>query len=69
MIEMLAELRKLRQQLHDVMGRLMQEAENQPESLAALPYTRLASECQKLERSIDLLTKEVLKDHPHKGVA
>ena len=68
-METLADLQKLRQQLHDVMGKLMQEAESQPGSVAALSYTRLAAECQKLERYIDLLTKEVLKDHPHEGVA
>jgi hypothetical protein len=68
-METLGDLQKLRQQLHDVMGKLMQEAESRPGSVAALSYTRLAAECQKLERYIDLLTREVLKDHPHEGVA
>jgi hypothetical protein len=69
MMETLAELQKLRQQLHDVSGKLMQEAETQPGSIAALSYTHLAADCQKLERYIDLLTKEVLKEQPHEGVA
>ena len=68
-METLAELQKLRQQLQAMMSRLMQEAENNPESLAALSYTRIASECQRLERHIDLLTKDVLDQHPHDGVA
>jgi hypothetical protein len=69
MMETLAELQKLRQQLHEVMGKLMHEAESEPGSIAALSYTRLASECQKLDRTIELLSQDLLKEHPHEGVA
>jgi hypothetical protein len=69
MMETLAELQKLRQQLHEVVGKLMHEAESQPGSIAALSYTRLAAECQKLDRTIEFLTQDILKEHPHEGVA
>jgi len=69
MMETLAELQKLRQQLHEVVGKLMHEAESRPGSIAALSYTRLAAECQKLDRTIELLTQDLLKEHPHEGVA
>jgi hypothetical protein len=69
MLETLAELQKLRQQLNQVIAKLMNEAESEPGSSAALSYTRLATDCQKLERYIDLLTKEVLKEQPHEGIA
>jgi hypothetical protein len=69
MMETLAELQKLRQQLHDVVTKLMHEAESQPGSIAALTYTRLATECQKLDRTIEILTQDILKEHPHEGIA
>jgi hypothetical protein len=66
MMETLAELQKLRQQLHDS-DKLMEGAESRPGTVAALSY--LAADCRKFERYIDLLTKEVLKERPPEGVA
>ena len=47
----------------------MNEAESQPASLAALSYTRLASECQKLDREIELCSNAILDEHPPEGLA
>jgi hypothetical protein len=69
MMEALAELQRLRQQLREAIARLMHEAENDSESLAALTYTKLASECQKLDREIELRSKDILKEQPPEGVA
>jgi predicted negative regulator of RcsB-dependent stress response len=68
-METLAELQRLRQHLREAIGKLMDEAENQPESLAALTYTKLASECQKLDRAIELLSNDVLDQQPPEGLA
>ena len=69
MIETLAELQRLRQQLRSSIAQLMNEAESDPASAAALTYTRLASECQKLEREIELCSKTILDEHPPEGLA
>jgi hypothetical protein len=47
----------------------MNEAESQPTSMAALTYTRLASECQKLDREIELCSKAILDKQPPEGMA
>jgi hypothetical protein len=69
MMETLAELQRLRQQLHSAVAKLMQEAEGTPGSFAALAFTRLASDCQKLDRQIDLLSRDVLTVEPPSGAA
>jgi hypothetical protein len=68
-MEMLAELQRLRQQLRSSIAQLMNEAESQPTSMAALTYTRLASECQKLDREIELCSKAILDKQPPEGMA
>jgi hypothetical protein len=68
MMEALAELPRLRQQLREAIARLMHEAENDSASLAALTYTKLAAECQKLDREIELRSKDILKEQPPEGV-
>jgi len=68
-METLAELQRLRQQLRSNIARLMNEAENEPASAAALTYTRLASECQKLDREIELCSKAILDGQPPEGLA
>ena len=68
-METLAELQRLRQQLRSSIARLMNEAESAPASPAALTYTRLASECQKLDREIELCSKAILDGQPPEGLA
>jgi hypothetical protein len=69
MMETLAELQRLRQQLRSSIAQLMNEAESAPASAAALTYTRLASECQRLDREIELCSKAILDGHPPEGFA
>jgi HPt (histidine-containing phosphotransfer) domain-containing protein len=69
MIETLADLQRLRQQLQEAVATLMREAETDPESNAALGFTRLASACQKLEREIALLSNDLLTAEPPSGAA
>jgi predicted negative regulator of RcsB-dependent stress response len=68
-METLAELQRLRQHLRETIGKLMDEAESQPASAAALAYARIASECQKLDRAIELLSRDVLDQQPPEGIA
>jgi hypothetical protein len=69
MMETLAELQRLRGHLRDTMARLMEQAEHDPKSFAALAYTRIATECQKLDREIELLSKSMLDVQPPEGIA
>ena len=68
-METLAELQRLRQQLRSSVARLMNEAEGEPASAAALTCVRLASECQKLDREIELCSKAILDGQPPEGLA
>ena len=68
-METLAELQRLRQHLRATISKLMDEAENQPTSVAALAYAEIASECQKLDRAIELLSRDVLGQQPPEGLA
>lgn len=69
MIETLADLQRLRLQLVDATAKLMHAAETAPGSSAALAFTRLAADCQKLSREIELLSKDILTDQSPSGVA
>ena len=62
MIEVLAHLQQLRQQLREAVAKLTEEAERDPGYAVALSCVHLATECQKLERLIGLLSDDVFKD-------
>ena len=69
MIETLAELQVLRQQLLRAIAKLADAAESRPADRSALACVRLATECQKLERMVRQLSEEVLKDQHPVGIA
>jgi len=69
MIEALAQLQQLRQQIHATVQKLIAETEREPEGSSALACVRLATECQKLDRMIALLSNDVLKDQQSEGTA
>jgi hypothetical protein len=67
MVEELAAILRLKQNLRDAAVRLANEAETHPHNRTALEYLRLVSRCQDLEREIDIASKWVLSAEPPKG--
>jgi hypothetical protein len=67
MFEVLAHLQQLRQQLREAVAKLTDEAERGGKS--ALSCVHLATECQKLERLIGLLSDGPLKGHHPDGIS
>ena len=60
MLENLAELTKMRQQLRESAEKLVGEAETAPNAPGAFANVKIACECNLLARSIEILTKELL---------
>ena len=69
MVEQLAALLRLKQNLHEAAIKLADEAEVHPDNRAALEYLRIVTGCQELEREIDLAAKWVLAAEMPKGTA
>jgi hypothetical protein len=62
MLAKLAELTKLRLVLQKGAEELAAEAETYPQAVAALGFLTLASKIKKLDRDIEVLTKELLNN-------
>ena len=62
MLAKLAELTKLRLVLQKGAEELAAEAETHPQAVAALGFLTLASKIKKLDRDIEVLTKELLNN-------
>jgi hypothetical protein len=69
MIETLADLQRLRFHFRDAVAKLMAQAEGTAGSFAATAFAKLASDCQRLDREIALLSKDVLTAEPPLGAA
>jgi len=69
MVDDLAAFLQLKKHLHDAAERLAEEAETTPNDRFATEYLRLVTQCQQLEREIDLVAKLVLSIEAPKGTA
>jgi hypothetical protein len=69
MIETLADLQRLRLHLRDAVTKLMAQAEGAAGCFAATAFAKLASDCQRLDREIELLSKDALTAEPPSGAA
>ena len=69
MIDALAQLQQLRQQIRAAVDQLTAEADRESGALIAEACISLASECQQLDRLLALLSDEVLKQQPPQGTA
>ena len=67
MLVKLAELARLRLLLQAGAERFAAEAEKHPEAPAALEFLTIASKIKELERQIEVLTKELLRDQVAQG--
>jgi hypothetical protein len=69
MVDDLAAVLHLKKHLRDAAARLAEEAETTPNDRLASEYLRLVTQCQQLEREIDLVAKLVLSMEEPKGMA
>jgi hypothetical protein len=69
MLQRLGELHKLRFTLQQSAEMLNSEAECEENSDTALRYLRLAVECKELDREIESVTAEILKNRKPDGTA
>jgi hypothetical protein len=67
MVEELAAILRLKQQLREAAVRLADEAGVHPDNRIALEYLRLVAKCQELEREIDIAAKQALSTEPPVG--